>query len=369
MNNLKRPLILIVILPFIIFSLYQILLASPRYESQVKLIVKEPNSAATLDPTMALMSGFGVSTGSVDTELVEAFIFSMDMLLYLEGNIGFSNHFSDSEYDFFSRLKDEASNEAKLSYFNDRVTVEIDEVSQILSVYVQAFTPEFSHRFSSMIVGRAEWFINEIGHGLAKEQLKFVQQEHELVEQKLKSIKSELLAFQRRFDLLDPQAEGTALQQIAYQLEGQIAEKRTELRILESSMSSGAPLVINAKSELESMLQQLENERGRLTDQSSNEDVLRTEQLSVSEVMAKFSDYQINLELALQAYTSSQVSLEKSRIEAYRQLKYLVVIESPTLPQDAKYPEVFYNISLFLVVSLLLFGIGKIILATVEELR
>jgi capsular polysaccharide transport system permease protein len=85
--------------------------------------------------------------------------------------------------------------------------------------------------------------------------------------------------------------------------------------------------------------------------------------------VARFSDFKINLELALQAYTSSQVSLEKSRIEAYRQLKYLVTVESPTEPQDAKYPEVLYNTSLFLAITLMLFGIGRIVIATVSELR
>jgi capsular polysaccharide transport system permease protein len=75
------------------------------------------------------------------------------------------------------------------------------------------------------------------------------------------------------------------------------------------------------------------------------------------------------MELALKAYTSSQVSLEKSRIEAYRQLKYLVTIESPTKPQEAKYPEIIYNISLFLAINLMIFGIGRIVIATVSELR
>jgi capsular polysaccharide transport system permease protein len=237
-------------------------------------------------------------------------------------------------------------------------------------VFVQAFTPEFSHLVSKIIVARAEWFINEIGHTLAKEQLKFVQQEHALVEKRLKSVKTELLSFQSRHDLLDPQAEGMALQQIAYQLEGQIAAKRTELRTLRSSMSETAPQVLNVAAQLQSMTQQLENERGRLTDQSSSEDMLPEEvNLNVSQILAKFSDYKINLELALQAYTSSQVSLEKSRIEAYRQLKYLVIVESPTQPQEAKYPEIFYNISLFLAIILMIFGIGRIVIATVKELR
>jgi capsular polysaccharide transport system permease protein len=370
MAKFKRPIAICVLLPFILFTFYQVILASPRYESQARLIVKEPNGMATLDPAMAIMSGFGVSSGNTDTELVKAFIYSTDMLSYIDQELSISEHFSSTEYDFFSRLSAQASNEDKLGYFQDRVLVEIDDKSQIVSVFVQAFTPEFSHLVSKIIVARAEWFINEIGHTLAKEQLRFVQQEHALVEKRLKSVKTELLSFQSRHDLLDPQAEGMALQQIAYQLEGQIAVKRTELRTLRSSMSETAPQVLNVAAQLQSMTQQLENERGRLTDQSSSEDMLPEEvNLNVSQILAKFSDYKINLELALQAYTSSQVSLEKSRIEAYRQLKYLVIVESPTQPQEAKYPEVFYNISLFLAVTLMIFGIGRIVIATVKELR
>ncbi|MFT6271103.1 MAG: capsular polysaccharide transport system permease protein [Alphaproteobacteria bacterium] len=370
MAKFKRPFAILVLLPFVLFTFYQVILASPRYESQARLIVKEPNGMATLDPAMAFMSGFGVSSGNTDTELVKAFIYSTDMLSYIDQELSISEHFSSTEYDFFSRLSAQASNEDKLGYFQDRVLVEIDDKSQIVSVFVQAFTPEFSHLVSQIIVARAEWFINEIGHTLAKEQLKFVQQEHALVEKRLKSVKTELLSFQSRHDLLDPQAEGMALQQIAYQLEGQIAVKRTELRTLRSSMSENAPQVLNVAAQLQSMTQQLENERGRLTDQSSSEDMLPEEvNLNVSQILAKFSDYKINLELALKAYTSSQVSLEKSRIEAYRQLKYLVIVESPTQPQEAKYPEVFYNISLFLAITLMIFGIGRIVIATVKELR
>ncbi|MDO6709102.1 lipopolysaccharide biosynthesis protein [Aliiglaciecola sp. 2_MG-2023] len=371
LQKFKRPLVLCVFLPFVLFAFYQVIWASPRYESQAKLIVKEPDGMATLDPAMALMSGFGVGSASLDTELVKAFIYSNDMLTYLENTLDISSHYSNNTYDMFSRLDGDASRETTLKYYLDRVLVELDEKSQVINIYVQAFEPDFAHLMSKTIVDRAEWYINEIGHNLAKKQLEFVMLEHQLVEKRLQKAKTELLAFQRRHNLLDPQAEGMALQQITYQMEGQVAAKRTELNALRNSMSENAPQVIQARSQLESMLEQLENERSRLTsDKSDNNSLPEDEQnLSVSQIMAKFSDYKINMELALQAYTSSQVSLEKSRIEAYRQLKYLVTVESPTSPQDAKYPEVFYNLSLFLAITLMLFGIGRIVIATVAELR
>ena len=367
----KRPFAVFVLIPFFLFTFYQIVIASPRYESQARLIVREPDGMATLDPAMALMSGFGVSGVSTDTELVKAFIYSNDMLEYLEKTLGVKEHYSDETHDVFSRLASDASRESIFEFYSNMVEVELDDKSQVISIFVQAYDPEFAHLVSKTIVAHAEWYINEIGHNLAKKQLEFVKLEHLMVEQRLQKAKNDLLAFQRRHDLLDPEAEGMALQQITYQLEGQIAAKRTELRALKSSMSEDASQVIQARSQLESMQLQLERERSRLTNQKAGDVGLPEDErnLSVSQVMAKFSDYKINMELSLQAYTSSQVSLEKSRIEAYRQLKYLVTVESPTQPEEAKYPEVFYNTSLFLAVILMLFGIGRIVLATVAELR
>ena len=371
MAQFKRPFALFVLLPFFIFSFYQVILASPQYESQARLIVKEPDGMATLDPAMAIMAGFGAGASNLDTELVKAFVYSNDMLRYLEETLAITKHYSDSQYDFISRLDDDASRESILSYYLDKVLIELDTDSQVMSIFVQAFDPEFAHVMSKTIVERAEWYINEVGHNLAQEQLAFVKLEHQLVEQRLQKAKTQLLAFQRRHDLLDPQAEGIAFQQITYQLEGLVVAKQTELIDLRNSMSETAPQVIQARSQLNSMLQQLEKERSRLTSEKAGNEALPKEEqnLNVSQILAKFSDYKINLELALQAYTSSQVSLEKSRIEAYRQLKYLVTVESPTQPQEAKYPEVFYNISLFLAITLMIFGIGRIVIATVTELR
>jgi capsular polysaccharide transport system permease protein len=370
-SMMLRPFILLVIIPLVLFSFYQLVIASPRYLSQAQLIIKEPDSMSTLDPAMAVLTGFGVGSSSSDTELVKAFIYSNDMLQYLESNFDLRAHYTNDNYDIFSRLENNASTEDLKDYYKKHIEVLIDDKSQVISVQVQAFQPEFAMTINQAIVNRAEWYINEISHRLAEEQLTFVKQEFELVDEKLRSAKSQLLGFQQRHNLLDPTAEGMAFQQITYGIEAQIASKRTQLHLLLNSMSANAPLVIQARSELESMEDQLTRQRGRLTQQREDDPSLPEDEqnLSVSQLLAKFGEYKIDMELALNAYMSSQISLEKSRIEAYRQLKFLVTVESSTLAQDAKYPDVTYNIALFFVLNILLFGIGRILLATVNELR
>lgn len=362
-NLQKSPFLALVVLPTLLFAFYQIVWATERYESQAKVTVQQPDSTATMDASMAILSGLGVSNSSTsDTELIKTYIYSNDMLKYLEKEVDLRSHYTNSDIDVFSRFKEDGSQEELLDYYLKHVTIDINDKSGVVSIYTQAFTPEFSQQLANKIVKRAEWYINSIGHQLAQAQLTFIRGEHELVENKLNKAQAELLTFQQRYHLLDPTAEGAAMQQIAYQLEGLISTKETELKGLRHVMSANAPRVVATQNELNALRAQLNNERERLAQTGE-------ESLPVSEIMAKFADYKIKVELALQAFTSSQVSLEKSRIEAYRQLKYLVVVEDATLPQDSKYPDVFYNISLFAILAAMLFAIGRIVQSTIRELK
>jgi len=357
----KKPISIVVFIPLLAFAFYQIVWASPRFQSQAQVIVQQPDSMATMDASLAILSGIGVDASNTDTELVSSYIYSSDMLSFLEEKLELKDHFINGGGDFFSRLHSWSSKEEFLNYFKNHVTVEIDEKSNVITIYAQAFSTQFAHKFSKSIVERAEWFINDIGHQLANEQIKFIRNEFELVEKRFEAAQKNLLSFQEKYNLLDPQTEGVAMQQIAYSIEGQIANKETELKVLLGVMTEDAPEVAKLKNEIRGLKLQLSKERERLSKNDENND-------SISEILSKYTDYKIQAELALQAYKSSQISLEKSRVEAYRQLKYLIVVEKPTLPESRSYPEIIYNITLLLTVLLFLFGIGSIVVSTIKEL-
>lgn len=361
-SMLLKPFMLSVVLPTLIFAFYQIVLATERFESQAKVIVQQPDATATMDASMALLSGFGVPTTGSDPELVKAYIYSNDMLQYLNKELNLRAHYSDQRIDYFSRIHDSDTKDTLFKYYEDHIDVILDEKSGVISIYVQAFDSQFAQQLNDKIVQRAEWFINSIGHQLADAQLKFMEGEHKNIETKFAQAQTDLLQFQQRYNLLDPAAEGAAVQQVAYGLEGQIATKQTELKTLQAVMSNNSPQVKSINNQLKALQQQLRNERDKLAETG-------TDELSVSEILAKFTEYKVNMELALQAYTSSQVSWEKARIEAYRQLKYLIVVEESTLSEESKYPDVVYNISLFILLLSLAFGIIKIVISTIKELK
>ncbi len=128
-------------------------------------------------------------------------------------------------------------------------------------------------------------------------------------------------------------------------------------------MSNIAPRVIMAKNELVSLKSQLNFERNKLAEKNDGQVI------PVSQILSQFTDLKLNLELTLQAYTSSEISLEKSRVEAYRQLKYLITVQTAGIPDDNTYPMVWYNIILIFSMLNLVFVIIKITWVTAKELK
>ncbi len=353
----------LLLLPWIIYAIYLVLLASPQYESQSQLIVKSSDGSSSFDPAAMMLSSVAGSASANESQLVEAYILSNDMLTYLQQSLALREHYHEQASDWFSGLDDEASGEEFLQYYLNHVEVTVDSTSSVITLKTRAFTEAFAQQINQAIVSKAEDFINQINNNLAKSKLSFAKSEHQIVEDKLKQAKTELLAFQAKYDVLDPSAEGAAFQQITFSLEATLAQKKAELNTMRKMMTEAAPDIINVKRQIEALQEQIGQQKEKISESNAN-----GEQLSVSELIASYSNLQVQLQLALQAYSASLMTLENARVETYQRLQHLVTIESPTLPDDNQYPKVAYNLTLFAVVLLLIYGIVRIVIATVREL-
>lgn len=353
---------LCVILPVFVFFVYQAIIASERYESTAMIVIKQPDNGSSISPELAVLGSFGVPTADNDSRLLESYIYSADMLSYLDEKLDLKSHYASGSVDYFSRLANDSSVEDFIEYYKEHVVVNINDLSGIIELRVQGFEPEYAKLISEEIILKSESFINSIGYQLAAEQVKFMSNEHVTWQKNLKEAQNQMLAYQQKYKLLDPLAEGTALQSISYNLESQIATIKAQLIASQTLMADTAPEVQTLKNQLAALEGQLLSEKSRLAIRSDSE-------VSVSEIIAQFAALKIDYEMATQAYTASLASLEKAKVDAYRQIKYLVTIEKPTLPEENKYPQVLYNVTLLAIILSLLFGITKIVVATIKELN
>ena len=364
----------VLVVPVLVCAFYFGVWASERYESRSMLTIQSSGDAPAMDPAMMMLAGVsGGSSTVLDAELVKAYVSSNDMLIHLDQELNIRALYSDKNVDLFSRLSTGASREEFYDFYLSHISADVDAVSGIVTITSQGFNPEAAQLINKAIVNKAEDYINSISRGMATEQLSFMVDESVRALEKLKTEQRKLLAFQRTYGLLDPQAEGLALQQITYGLEAQIASVESQLLTLQQTMTANAPEVLVMESQLHALREQLANERSRLSqsqdslnlDGSVNLDAGYT---SVSEVLADYADLKLSHELALQAYSATQMSIETATVDTYRQAKHLVTLEAPTLPESNRYPEVFYNTLLLFVILLMLNAIIRIIVATVREL-
>ncbi len=331
--------------------------ASPRYAAESQFVVKESGTQTELT---GLASLGAVTSSTRDSLIIKAFIESRAMAKKLNEAVGLRKHYEDSSVDFLSRLPADATAEEYLEYYQRHITVVHDETSDILEVELQAFDPEFALHASEVLLSIAEAFINDLGDKMAREQMAYAQGEVERAHGLLKNTQRDLLAFQEENRLFNPEQEGGAILEGVNTLQVELIKAQARLKELNAVMRDDSAEVRAQTNLIQSLEQQLKEERGRLTQEANG---------GFNKINMDFKELALNGELATDLYTSSLTSLESARSQAMQKLKHLLVVEAPLLPEEAKYPRRLYNIITWFVGLMLVYLIGRLLFAVIKEHR
>ena len=346
----------LVIAPWTLAAVYYAGFASERYVSQASFMIEKSDGGSAGIEGLSL---FGVAPqAGNDQRIVETFIQSPDMLYFLDEKAGLKKHYGEA--DFLSKLSSDASHESFLEFYREHMNVRFNDTNGMLDLEIQAFSPEFAQKLASLVLERSEAFVNEISRGLASEQLKFVQSEVKLSEQRLKDLTAQLVAFQNETGMLSVTEQGAALSTILNELQAELIRNQTELQTLTAYLNDNSPQVIALKQRISALEKQLHTEKNRLADGDAT---------TLNDLAAKQQELQLDLDLATKAYSSALVALEGARTEASRKLKQMVVVSSPHLSEEAKYPRVVYTLTNILLILLALYALVRMMRATVREHR
>ncbi|EGO4876471.1 capsule biosynthesis protein [Campylobacter lari] len=356
LNSFK---IVLILTAFVVF--YYVFIAANRYVSESVLSVKSTTGdSGAITGIAALLTNNSFS--SEDITFLKSYIHSLDMLNILEEKIQIRELYQKQKLDFFYSISSSADQEDFLKYYQNRVKIiQENSANGLLRVEVEGFDPQSAHLIASTIVKESEKFINEISHKAARDQMQFAEEELLQFKKRYQKAKDELLAFQNKYGVFDPlkQAEGT-LKLIA-ELESKIAAKEAELLMMQSYINDNAPQIVTIKSEITALKKQLQKEKSKISSPKSSQ--------KLNDLAAKFQDLTIEAGFAESAYTAALKAYESARIEALRKIKQVVIVQSPSLPQSAKYPEALYNILTAFMILSLIYGIVKFIKMIIEEHR
>lgn len=349
--------ILIVALPLGLFAYYELRIASDRFHSDSSIsITEDKKSIPTLD-----LSAIGIpsASGNSDAMTVIEFANSPEMMEYLDQRLQLRKHYSNETLDWWSRLPKNASREDFYEYMTSMILISYDQVSHLVKIQVQAFSREFAQSIVKALLERSQKFVDRLNARMTEEKVKFLEDQLAATGSRLTGAKDELLAFQKKNNLLSVETEAGLINAGIASLNGELLSKQGQLEVSLRELDEGAPAVKQLRAEIETLQKQIASEKDRLAVGSNGS--------AVSDLSARFAEIQANVTFLENIYKANWAQLEAARVEAAQRLKYLIVVTLPTLADASLYPARTYNIATAAILLMMAFFIISLMVAIIRE--
>ncbi|WP_081138301.1 chain-length determining protein [Halomonas sp. BC2] len=342
----------------VLVSFYWLVWAEERYVSRATVVLESPQVATPEFSLSSLMGGGGGNTA--DLLLLREHLLSVDMLRLLDEQLGIRQHYSEHG-DLFARLRDpNVPIEDLHRYYLRRVEVELDEYAGVLNIHVQGYTPEFAHSMASLLLEAGENHMNEMGHRLADEQVRFLERQMVRLEERFNDTRAQLLEFQNEHGLVSPTSTVESINQVVATLEADLARFQAQRNALASFQSAQSAELRQVERNIEALRDQIVEQRDRLAQATGN---------SLNRISAEYETLELQAQFAQETYSSALAALENTRLEAARQLKQVSVLQSPLMPEYPTEPNRLYNSTVFAIITIFLAFILSMMIMIIKDHR
>lgn len=352
----------LVIIPFVLACVYYTFFAVDRFVSSAQVVVRQDgnNPGAQMPGLATLLTGANPASRE-ETLYLREYIVSVDMMKLLEDRLKWVEQYSQQRGDIFFLVNREDAQEDLLKYYQRLVSAHYDETTGLLKVEVQAFDPKLSEQMLKLILEASEHFVNEVSHSIAREQMSFARGELEGARANYNLRKQQLLSFQNDNKVLDggSSAEGRAA--IIAAMESEYSKQQAAMTEMLYKLQPNSPQVQQQKQRVNALKSQLIAEK-RLLVSSPDGD-------QANVVASRYQQLMLDAGIAEDTYKASVAALDNARVEASKKIRTLVTVVSPNMPQLALFPERWYNLATILLALLMLYGITRFLIASIEDHR
>jgi capsular polysaccharide transport system permease protein len=341
----------------VIVSVYWSLIATDRYVSKAHVVLQSPEIIPTNINFSSILTGGNGATK--DLLLLADHLTSVDMLKKLDAELNLRQHYADTTVDLLSRLEDE---NVPMEYFHEyylkRVSVNVDEYAGVLIIQAQAFSKQKAFEITTMMLQEGERHMNDMGQRLAAEQVQFIQSQVLDLGDRLTEARDALLEYQNQYGLVSPEATVESLSQVVAGLEAELAKMNAKKTAMADYLSRKSPEMVRLTSEIAAIKKQISVEKSKMTKESGQ---------ALNAISSEYQTLQLQAQFALELYSNALAALESTRVEAVRKLKQVSVLQTPTYPEYSVEPRRLYNITVFIIMSILVTLIIQMLQAIIQE--
>lgn len=359
LSRIPLAFLLIVVLPTIVTAIYYLFIATPRYVSEARFVVR---GAQEQPSTLGVaLQGVGLSSSSSDSFVVHEYIRSRDALKDLSPRFDLEAMLSPPGVDMFSRYPGfgkSRNNESLYKAFEKFVTVGYEGSTGISTLRVQAFTARDANAIAAALLTSSESLVNRLNDRSSQRAVAEAEQNMLEAQQRLVDVQNRLNGFRNRESFIDPASAASENASIIGELLKTIATLQAE-RSQIASQAPQSPQLPLIDARLAAFRGQLREERAKV---AGNADSLANKVSSYEELVAERT-------MADRAFAAASAGLDTSRVEARRQKLYLERVVSPSLPDTPSQPRRWMAILIVFISSMLVYGIGWLVWAGLKEHR
>ncbi|MEO0635843.1 MAG: hypothetical protein AAFY73_04285 [Pseudomonadota bacterium] len=362
-GNIKRLGFLCgVLLPTLIGAIYYGLIATDRYVSETRFVVRSI-SGTPIQQRSEQASGIpGGIPSSLDQDayIIESYLKSHAFYEELDRRLDFDALYAGPGIDFFSRLGSDANSDDKAKYISRRLTTFVDGPSGIVTFQAQAFSAEDAETIVQTALDLSGAVIDEVSERAKQDLVARAEREVRESLDRFVVTLSALRDYQNETGILDPTGDA----KIISELIGGLTQKKLETDVrLQTSANLGVSDSAQQR-QLTLVSKALENQIDELRQSLTRAN--RTEQ-SLSGALVRFAELQTERLLAEALYEAARNALDTANSAALRRSAFLAVFSPPSQPENAAAPKRLQSVMIIFFATFVIWATAILTIAAVED--
>jgi capsular polysaccharide transport system permease protein len=360
--------LLTVVIPTVLAIIYFGLIASDRYVSESRFVVRSSKGTSTNSLLGGLLQGgggsssggFSLSSSHDDAFTVHDYILSRDALTELDKTLQVRKAFGRQGADFASHFPSpewwDDSFEALYRYYPRRVSVELDSTSSVSVLRVNAFTAEDAYRINDTLLKMSELLVNKLNERARKDTIGYALVEVREAEKRAKDASVAVAAFRNEKGVIDPERQSAIqLQQISKLYEELIIGKIQLAQLI--AYTPNNPQIPQVRTRIETVQKEIDIETAKVAGGGG----------SLANKASAYERLALERAFADRQLAAAMTALEAARNDAQRQMLYLERVARPNLPDVAIEPRRIRSVFIVFVLGLAAWGIFSLLSASVRE--
>lgn len=356
--KLDRLFLAVVVAPVVAATIYFGFIATPVYISESSFVVRLPEKA---QPSLlgGILQGVGFTPATEEVYAAQSFDVSRDALRALNKNGAVEKAYTRPGIFFLERFNPfgvAGSFEDLFSYFQNKVAVKEDTTTSITTLSVRAYDPRDAQKFNEQLLEMSEQTVNRLNQRGQSDLIHYAEDQVAKAKAQATSAALALASYQQQSGVVDPVKQADVQMQMVSKLQDQLIASKTDLaQLMEYTPLN--PRIPSVRTQIGVLQHQIEAELGKVT--GGNKSLARSG--------VAYQRLMLENEFANKQLEASLASLEQARSEAQRKQAYVERIVQPNLPDSPMEPRRLRSILATLAVSLLAYGILRMLFAGIRE--